>query len=97
MPRTIRLGMAILGGLVALVLTATALAEPLRVVGFHVESGDARPPDVDLWCFSEVQDDTWGVVFAQAVEQGTRADFLRVLGTTSHVETGPFIREPWHL
>lgn len=92
MPRNTRLGMAILIGLMALVVTATALAEQLRVVGFNVESGGARPevvatlvaatPEVDLWGFSEVQDPTWGVVFEQAAEQGTRANFLRVLGTT---------------
>jgi hypothetical protein len=59
MPRHTRLRMVILGERVALVLTATALAEQLRVVGFHVESGDARPevvatPGVDLWGLSEV-------------------------------------------
>jgi endonuclease/exonuclease/phosphatase family metal-dependent hydrolase len=89
MPRHTRLQMALLVGLV---LTATALAEQLRVVGFNVESGGARPegvatlvattPGVNLWGFSEVQDDTWGMAFEQAAEQGTRADVLRVLGTT---------------
>jgi hypothetical protein len=68
MPRHTRLRMAILGERVALVLTATALAAQLRVVGFHEESGDDRPevvathivapPGVDLRGLSEVQDDT---------------------------------------
>ena len=68
------------------------MAEQLRVVGFNVESGGASPevvatlitttPGVDLWGFSEVQNDTWALVFEEAVEQGSRADFLRLLGTT---------------
>jgi hypothetical protein len=62
--------MAILVWLMVLVVTATATAERLRVVGFNVEEGMARPetvatliaatPGVDLWGFSEVQDDAGG-------------------------------------
>jgi endonuclease/exonuclease/phosphatase family metal-dependent hydrolase len=87
-----RLVMAILVGLIALVVVTAVTAERLRVVGFNVESGGARPevvatlitatPGVDLWGFSEVQNDTWAMVFEQAAEQGTQADFLRLLGTT---------------
>lgn len=84
--------MAMLMWLVMLVVTTAAWAEQLRGVGFNVESGGARPevvatliaatPGVDLWGFSEVQNEAWGIAFEQATEQGTRADFLRLLGTT---------------
>jgi hypothetical protein len=67
-------------------------AQALRVVGFNVESGGARPDvvddlvraaqGVDLWGFSEVQDDTWGMLFEQPAEDGEAADFQRILGIT---------------
>ena len=48
--------------------------QTLRVVGFNVESGWARPDvvddliaaaqDVDLWGFLEVQDAIWATMFA---------------------------------
>jgi hypothetical protein len=67
-------------------------AQALRVVGFNVESGGAHPDvvddliraaqGVDLWGFSEVQDNTWGLLFEQAAEDGEAADFQRILGTT---------------
>jgi hypothetical protein len=62
------------------------------VVGFNVESGGARPEvvddliagaqGVDLWGFSEVQDQSWATAFAQAAAQGETAAFTPILGTT---------------
>jgi hypothetical protein len=56
--------------------TCAGWAQALRVVGFNVESGGARPDVVDdliaeaqgvnLWGFSEVQDAIWATMFAQA-------------------------------
>jgi endonuclease/exonuclease/phosphatase family metal-dependent hydrolase len=72
--------------------TGAGWGQTLRVVGFNVESGGARPDvvddlvraaqGVDLWGFSEVQDDAWGMLFEQAAEDGEAADFQRILGTT---------------
>jgi hypothetical protein len=57
-----------------------------------VESGGARPDvvddliaavqGVDLWGFSEVQDEIWATLFEHAAEDGESADFQRILGTT---------------
>jgi hypothetical protein len=54
--------------------TGASWAQALRVVGFNVESGGARPEvvddliagaqGVDLWGFSEVQDQSWATAFA---------------------------------
>jgi endonuclease/exonuclease/phosphatase family metal-dependent hydrolase len=67
-------------------------AETLRVVGFNVESGGADPgvvddliarlQDVDIWGFSEVQNDSWARLFEIAAEDGEGADFVQVLGST---------------
>jgi hypothetical protein len=66
--------------------------QTLRVVGFNVESGGARPDvvddliaaaqDVDLWGFSEVQDAIWATLFAQAAAQGETGALAPILGTT---------------
>jgi hypothetical protein len=66
--------------------------QTLRVVGFNVESGGARPDvvddliaaaqDVDLWGFSEVQDAIWATMFAQAAAEGETGTFAPILGTT---------------
>lgn len=74
------------------VWTCIGWAQALRIVGFNVESGGARPDvvddlieaaqGVDIWGLSEVQDDVWAILFETAAEQGEGADFKRVLGTT---------------
>jgi hypothetical protein len=82
--------------LVAILCSAWAglgWAQTLRVVGFNVESGGARPDivddliagaqDVDLWGLSEVQDTIWATRFAQAAAQGETGAFAPILGTTS--------------
>jgi hypothetical protein len=70
----------------------SAWAQALRVMGFDVESRGARreivddliraAQGVDIWDLSEVQDETWGMLFEQAAEDGEAADFQRILGTT---------------
>jgi endonuclease/exonuclease/phosphatase family metal-dependent hydrolase len=67
-------------------------AQALRVVGFNVESGGARPDvvddlikeaqGVDIWGFLEVHDDVWAALFEKAAEHGEAADFKRILGST---------------
>jgi len=71
------------------------LAITLTVVGFNVESGDARPEVVsrlvervngDIWGFCEVKDAYWARLFERAAERAgggwPGADYGRVLGTT---------------
>jgi len=77
--------------LMALVASAVR-AETLSVVGFNVESGGADPTvvddivataqGVDIWGFSEVQNDDWAILFEAAAEQGEDANFERILGST---------------
>ena len=72
--------------------TGLGWAQALRVVGFNVESGGARPDvvddlieeaqGVDMWGFSEVHDDVWVTLFEKAAEHGEAADFKRILGST---------------
>jgi endonuclease/exonuclease/phosphatase family metal-dependent hydrolase len=72
--------------------TGLGWAQALRVVGFNVESGGARPDvlddliaaaqGVDIWGFSEVHDVVWATLFAKAAEHGEAADFKRILGST---------------
>jgi hypothetical protein len=83
---------AIIVGVVVAVGCGASQAETLRVVGFNVESGGADPAvvddlvarlqDIDLWGFSEVQNETWAGMFERAAEDGEGADFVQVLGTT---------------
>ncbi|MCA1568255.1 MAG: endonuclease/exonuclease/phosphatase [Acidobacteria bacterium] len=64
----------------------------LTVVSWNVQSGQADPQriaprvrafqDVDIWGFSEVQNDAAAAVFETAAEAGENADFRRVVGTT---------------
>ena len=72
--------------------TGIGWAQALRVVGFNVEFGGARPDvvddliaaaqGVDLWGFSEVQDEIWATLFAQAAADGESGEFRRIMGTT---------------
>jgi endonuclease/exonuclease/phosphatase family metal-dependent hydrolase len=72
--------------------TSSAAAQTLSVVSWNVESGGAAPSaiaprirafgSVDVWGFSEVQDDSWAAAFETAAEDGESADFKRILGTT---------------
>src|ERR671910_2330987 len=72
--------------------TGIGWAQALRVVGFNVEFGGARPDvvddliaaaqGVDLWGFSEVQDEIWATLFAQAAAGGESGEFRRIMGTT---------------
>jgi hypothetical protein len=74
------------------VWTGVGWAQALRVVGFNVESGGARPDvvddliaaaqGVDIWGLSEVQDEIWATLFEQAAEDGELGDFRHILGTT---------------
>lgn len=82
--------------LAALITMAAPLApargETLSVVGFNVESGGADPQvvddviaaaeGVDVWGFSEVDDDGWAQLFEAAAEDGEGANFERILGST---------------
>jgi hypothetical protein len=84
-------GVIVIAALVSLWTTA-GWAQALRVVGFNVESGGARPDvvdgliaaaqDVDLWRFSEVQDAIWATRVAQASAQGETGAFTPILDTT---------------
>ncbi|MGB3189236.1 MAG: endonuclease/exonuclease/phosphatase family protein [Limnoraphis sp.] len=69
----------------------------LSVIGFNVESGDADPnyladqyiqpiQGVDLWGFSEVQNQDWVDRFETAIEVNNQADFKSVLGTTGKAD-----------
>jgi hypothetical protein len=72
--------------------TGAGWAQVLRVVGFNVESGGARPEvvddliagaqGVDIWGFSEVQDQSWATAFAQAAAQGETGAFTPIRGST---------------
>jgi len=78
--------------MLASVWTGAGWAQALRVVGFNVESGGARPDvvddliaeaqGVDLWGFSEVQDAIRATMFAQAAAEGETGTFAPILGTT---------------
>ncbi len=67
-------------------------AEPVTVVGFNVESGGANPAvvddivaaaeGVDVWGFSEVQNDDWAELLETAAEEGEGTNFERILGST---------------
>jgi hypothetical protein len=90
--RVIRIRLLVVGVFLLSLWTVLGWAQALRVVGFNVESGGARPDvvddliaaaqGVDLWGFSEVQDAIWATLFEQAAEDGESADFQRILGTT---------------
>lgn len=64
----------------------------LTVVSWNIQSGQADPQqvatrirafqDVDLWGFSEVQNDTAAAILETAAEDGENADFSRIVGTT---------------
>lgn len=66
-------------------------AEPLRLISWNVESGDADPEvlatflssqeDIDIWALSEVQGQDWAVRFEGAVEE-EGSDFAFEIGTT---------------
>ena len=78
--------------LAANAMAGAAFSQELRVAGFNVESGGANPEAVDnliadmdgidVWGFSEVQNDSWASLFEAAAEDGENADFERILGTT---------------
>lgn len=67
-------------------------AQSLQVVGWNVESGDAQThvlvefieeqQGIDLWGFSEVQNQSWAEEFAEAAGDGEGANFEYVFGTT---------------
>lgn len=70
-----------------------ANASELKVASFNVESGDAVPSiiarqhiaplqDIDIWGFSEVQNETWLPDLEQGTEEGENADFQTILGNT---------------
>ncbi|MEQ9549589.1 MAG: endonuclease/exonuclease/phosphatase family protein [Coleofasciculus sp. G3-WIS-01] len=70
-----------------------ANASELKVASFNVESGDAVPSviarkhiapleDIDIWGFSEVQNETWLTDLEQGTEEGENADFQTILGRT---------------
>ena len=72
---------------------STISAQPrLTVVSWNIQSGQADPhqiatrirafQDVDLWGFSEVQNDAAADVLERAAEDGENADFSRIVGTT---------------
>ena len=74
-------------------LSTSASAKTLTVVGFNTESGDANPSfiaqnyiapidEVDIWGFSEVQNDLWALEFEEGAEAGESDNFERILGTT---------------
>lgn len=81
-----------LSTIVLLYLFSTAWAESITVVGFNVESGDADPAviaeqvteidGVDIWGFSEVQNQAWLEEFSMAAGADEGARFAAVLGTT---------------
>ncbi|MFZ1024899.1 MAG: endonuclease/exonuclease/phosphatase family protein [Limnoraphis robusta] len=69
----------------------------LSVIGFNVESGDADPDyianqyiqpirGVDVWGFSEVQNQAWVNRFETAIEVNNKADFKSLLGTTGKAD-----------
>ena len=76
----------------SLITTGAVCAEQLRVIGWNVESGGARPEvldnviadmqGVDIWGFSEVQNSTWVDLFEIAAEDGENANFNTIIGTT---------------
>jgi hypothetical protein len=78
--------------LIALGLAGPAVSQDLRVASFNVESGGAVPEvvddliaatnGVDIWGFSEVQNEAWATLFETAAEDGESANFERILGTT---------------
>jgi hypothetical protein len=84
--------MAVAVGVVVTGVRGASEAQTLRVVSFNVESGGSDPTvvddivtrlqDVDLWGFSEIQNETWAGMFERAAEDGEQADFIPVLGTT---------------
>ncbi len=70
-----------------------AHASQLKVASFNVESGDAVPSviarkhigpleDIDIWGFSEVQNESWLLDLEQGTEDGENADFKTILGST---------------
>ena len=72
---------------------STISAQPrLTVVSWNIQSGQADPDriaprirafqDVDLWGFSEVQNDAAAAILERAAEDGENADFQRIVGTT---------------
>lgn len=74
-------------------LSGCQSATQLSVIGFNVESGDADPSyianryiqpirGVDLWGFSEVQNQSWMDRFETAIEANNKSDFKSLLGTT---------------
>lgn len=64
----------------------------LTVVSWNIQSGQADPQqvakrikafqDVDLWGFSEVENDAAANILETAAEDGENADFRRIVGTT---------------
>ncbi|WP_413168204.1 endonuclease/exonuclease/phosphatase family protein [Capilliphycus salinus ALCB114379] len=78
-------------------LSGCQSATQLSVIGFNVESGDADPNyianqyikpirGVDLWGFSEVQNQSWADRFESAIEINNQADFKSLLGTTGNAD-----------
>lgn len=69
-----------------------ALGAQIRVASFNVESGGADPnvvddlvadaSGIDIWGFSEVQNQNWASIFETAAETGEGANFEQVFGTT---------------
>lgn len=78
--------------LIPVLIPAAAYSQTLTVVGFNVESGGASLPvlsqvvaklqGVDLWGFSEVQNQQWLNAFKTAAADGEGVQFDGVLGTT---------------
>ncbi|MCI0377170.1 MAG: hypothetical protein L0215_06175 [Gemmataceae bacterium] len=77
-----------------LVLAAGSDAQQLKVIGYNVESGGAKPEvvkvrieeadGIDLWGLSEVQNDAAAATFQTAAEVGEMGSpmFKRIVGTT---------------
>ncbi|MCI0641731.1 MAG: hypothetical protein L0Y72_23350 [Gemmataceae bacterium] len=77
-----------------LVLAASSDAQQLKVIGYNVESGGAKPDvvkvrieeadGIDLWGLSEVQNDAAAAIFQAAAGVGETGSpvFKRIVGTT---------------
>ncbi|MDY7020970.1 MAG: endonuclease/exonuclease/phosphatase [Cyanobacteriota bacterium] len=87
-----------LGGILLVILLSSCQSQTkLTVIGFNVESGDADPNyianryiqpirGVDIWGFSEVQNQSWVDRFETATEVNSKADFRSILGTTGKAD-----------
>ncbi len=85
------LSFSLLFFLVPLLPSAEA-QEPLRIIGWNAESGDADPAtiaqriaafnSIDIWAIVEVRNADWADQFAAAAADGVNADFESVLSSS---------------